>query len=174
MWCQPRTPRFRSWYISSRGCCPVCGGADDPGRDGAAVVGDGQPLIHAAGVGEFATGRTALRVGVQCRHGSLPASAGTECAGACALPGVSCCKKAFLLGDGHSTASSAGEKVQQHIVKFRDLLVPVPGEEIPLLGAVQIVVDGALGLGRADDVLQSRAEQHRAAAPAAAKFLLSM
>ena len=41
--------------------------------------------------------------------------------------------------------------------------MPVPGEEIPLPGAVQIVVHGALGLRRADDVLQPRAEQHRAA-----------
>ena len=41
--------------------------------------------------------------------------------------------------------------------------MPVPGKEIPLLGAVQIVVHGALGLRRADDVIQSRAEQHRAA-----------
>ena len=36
----------------------------------------------------------------------------------------------------------------------------VPGEEIPLPGAVQIVVHGALGLRRADNVIQSRAEQH--------------
>ena len=41
--------------------------------------------------------------------------------------------------------------------------MPVPGEEIPLPGAVQIVVHGALGLRRADTVIQSRAEQHRAA-----------
>ena len=41
--------------------------------------------------------------------------------------------------------------------------MPVTGEEIPLPGAVQIVVHGALGLRRADDVLQPCAEQHRTA-----------
>ena len=40
--------------------------------------------------------------------------------------------------------------------------MPVTGEKIPLFFAVQIVVDGALGLRRADDILQSRAKQHRA------------
>ena len=40
--------------------------------------------------------------------------------------------------------------------------MPITGEKIPLFLAVQIVVDGALGLGRADDILQARAKQHRA------------
>ena len=52
------------------------------------------------------------------------------------------------LPDGDAAADFYLYAVQQHIVKFRDLLMPVPGEEIPLFGAVQIVVHGALGLRR--------------------------